>query len=127
MKITAVGGYDGVGRNMTGVTVSDETIAIDNGLRLDTLQLYGAGSHELKKFKHEELVRMKIIPDYKILDNIIAQVVSHGHLDHIGATMFTKPKVPIITTPYAAEIGKKEYKEGNLPKENILFIQENTY
>jgi len=113
MKITAVGGYNAVGRNMTGITVGGETIAVDNGLRLDTLQLYDTESYEMRKFKLDELVRMKIIPDHKMLDNVIAQVVSHGHLDHVGGTMFTKPKVPIITTPYAAEIGRKEYKEGD--------------
>ena len=113
MKITAVGGYKAVGRNMTGITLGEETVAIDNGIRLDTMQMYDEDPNILKKRNVDELVRMSIIPDAKILKNVVAQVISHGHLDHIGALGITEPEVPIITTPYAAEIGKKEYKKGN--------------
>jgi len=30
---------------------------------------------------------MEIIPDQKMLKNMTAQVISHGHLDHIGALL----------------------------------------
>jgi ribonuclease J len=113
MKITAVGGYKAVGRNMTGVSIEGETIAIDNGIRLDTLQMYDKEPESLKKRKIEDLIRMDVIPEAERLKNVTAQVISHGHLDHIGALPLNKPKVPIISTHYTTEIGRKEYKEGD--------------
>lgn len=113
MKITAVSGYKAVGRNMTGVTIGKETVAIDNGIRLDTLQMYDGDTQALKKYKQEDLIRMDIIPRMDRLKNVIGQAISHGHLDHVGALSITKPKCPIIATHYVAEIGKREYKDGN--------------
>ncbi len=113
MKITAAGGYDAVGRNMTGVTVKGETVAIDNGIRLDTFQMYGGESHLMQKYNTKKLLDMKVIPDYHSLKNVKCQVISHGHLDHVGALPITKPTVPIISTHYTAEIAKREYKSGN--------------
>jgi len=113
MKITAVSGYKAVGRNMTGVSIGKETIAIDNGIRLDTLQMYDKELESLKKRKLEDLVRMDVIPEVERLKGVTAQVISHGHLDHIGALPINKPRVPIISTHYTTEIGRKEYREGN--------------
>ncbi|HDH41388.1 MAG TPA: MBL fold metallo-hydrolase, partial [Candidatus Altiarchaeales archaeon] len=113
MKITAVGGYKAVGRNMTGVSIGEETIAIDNGIRLDTLQMYDREIESLKKWNLEDLVRMDIIPEIERLKGVTAQVISHGHLDHIGALPINKPRVPIISTHYTTEIGRREYREGD--------------
>lgn len=113
MKITAAGGYNAVGRNMTGVTIKNETVAVDNGIRLDTFQMYDGESHMILKYKKKNLINMRVIPDYDSLKNVKAQVISHGHLDHVGALPITKPEVPIISTHYTAEIARKEYKKGN--------------
>lgn len=113
MKITAVGGYEAVGRNMTGVTVKGETVAIDNGIRLDAFQMYDDETHTLQRYKKSDLINMRVIPDFDFLKNVRAQVISHGHLDHVGALGITQPKVPIISTHYTAEIGRKEYGKGN--------------
>jgi len=113
MKISAVGGYAAVGRNMTGVSVGKETVAIDNGIRLDTLQMYDSETDILLEKSVEELISLQIIPDQSILKNLSAQVISHGHLDHIGALSINKPKVPIIANHYTTELARREYKEGN--------------
>ena len=113
MKITAVGGYRAVGRNMTGVSLDKRTIAIDNGIRLDTLQIYDDDTDRVRRCSEEELVRMEIIPDADRLKNVVCQVLSHGHLDHIGALPMNKPRVPIVATPYVAEMARSEYKQGD--------------
>lgn len=113
MKITAVGGYNAVGRNMTGIHVGDETVAIDNGIRLDTLQMYDAETSRLRRYDHKRLIEIEVIPEYTLLKDVKAQIISHGHLDHLGALSITKPTVPIIATPYTVEIGRKDYKEGD--------------
>lgn len=113
MKVTAVGGYKAIGRNMTGVSVGNDTIALDNGLRLDTLQMYDYDINDIKRVNKEDLVRLDVIPEVERLKDVKAQVISHGHLDHVGALPFTRPKVPIISTPYPIEIGRREYREGD--------------
>ena len=40
MEIQAVGGYEGVGRNMTLVRVDGAQLAIDCGIKLDSYLLY---------------------------------------------------------------------------------------
>lgn len=135
MKITAVGGYNAVGRNMTGVSVAKDTIAIDDGIRLDTLQMYDKEIEVLEDKSPEELIRMEIIPDASLLGKIRAQIISHGHLDHIGALAFNKPRAPIVSTAYTTEIGKREYRDGDFysvdygkeffisPKLSVEFIE----
>jgi ribonuclease J len=118
MKITAVGGYNAVGRNMTGVSVGKETVAFDDGIRLDTLQMYDKEVEMLEDKSLEDLIRMDIIPDASLLHNVKAQLISHGHLDHVGALPFNKPKAPIFSTPYTMEIAKKEYKGGDFSAVN---------
>ncbi|HIE33836.1 MAG TPA: ribonuclease J [Candidatus Altiarchaeales archaeon] len=113
MKITAVAGYKAVGRNMTGVTLGKETVAIDNGIRLDTLQMYDKSTDSLKKLDIDELIRMDIIPKVDRLKNIVAQIVSHGHLDHIGALPINRPRVPIIGNHYTIELCRREFRDGN--------------
>jgi ribonuclease J len=113
MKVTAVGGYKAIGRNMTGVSVGNETIALDNGIRLDTLQMYDCDINDIRRTNREELVRLDVIPEAERLRDVKTQVISHGHLDHVGALPFTKPKVPIVSTPYSIEIARREYPEGD--------------
>ncbi len=112
MKITAVGGYNAVGRNMTGVSVGKETVALDDGIRLDMLQMYDKEIEALGNKTNADLIRLDVIPDASLLSNVKAQVISHGHLDHVGALPFTKPNAPIVSTAYTNEIGKREYKGG---------------
>ncbi len=61
MKITAVGGYNAVGGNMTSVEASGEQITIDCGIRLDTLQMYDSDTQRLRKFDKEDLIKKRII------------------------------------------------------------------
>ena len=113
VTITAVSGYKEVGRNMTGVSLGKDTVALDNGIRLDTLQMYDNNTEDILKLPKEELVKLDVIPEADRLKNVRAQIISHGHLDHIGALFFNKPRVPIITTHYAAEMARSEFKEGD--------------
>ena len=82
MKII-VNGYKAVGRNMTGISVGRETIALDNGIRLDTMQMYDSELRSLKSFPIKKLIEMDILTQPDRLKNVIAQVVSHAHLDHM--------------------------------------------
>jgi Predicted hydrolase of the metallo-beta-lactamase superfamily len=45
--------------------------------------------------------------------NMSAIILTHGHLDHIGAVNFIAPKynVPIYASPYTIELIKQQEKE----------------
>jgi len=125
MKIAAIGGYETVGRNMTAIKSKEETIAIECGIRVDMLQIYEGANKNVEDYTNEQLIGMDVIPDYRILEKMagcsinnnngkfVAQVLSHAHLDHIGATGIIKPDTSIIGTPYTIEMVRAEYKDGD--------------
>jgi len=114
MKIYAVGGYNEVGKNMTAVNVEGNNIVIDNGIRIDVLQMYDLEPEAIRVTEQKKrLTDVGAIPDTDCIEgNIIAQVISHGHLDHVGAVGINKFDAPIFATPYASAIGRKIYPEG---------------
>ncbi len=110
MEFVAVGGYGEVGRNMTYLREDGDAILLDMGIRLDRVLVHE--DTDLSKMSHAELVRRGIIPDLSyVKGDVKAVVLSHGHLDHLGALslFYNKFKdVPIIGTPYTVEILKRE-------------------
>ncbi|MBI5253692.1 MAG: RNase J family beta-CASP ribonuclease [Euryarchaeota archaeon] len=108
MEITAVGGYEEVGRNMTAVKIGGDTIIIDMGIRLDRVLVHE--DTDITKTKKEELVRMGVIPDDSVVrGNVRAIALTHGHLDHLGAVskFVSKYNAPLIGTPYTVELAKR--------------------
>ena len=112
--IIAVGGYEEVGRNMTGIRVGKEIVIMDMGIRLDRIQLQD--DIEIEKMHSLDLIQMGAIPDDKILNNVDGNVVgivcTHGHLDHIGAVpkLAHRYKCPIVGTPFTTELIRQEIK-----------------
>lgn len=110
--IIAVGGYNEMGKNMTGIRIDDDIIVMDMGLQLDRVQIHE--DVEIDKMHSLDLIRMGAIPDdtvMKEVDGTVKAIVcTHGHLDHIGAIpkLAHRYKAPIIATPYTAELVKHE-------------------
>ena len=106
MEIQAVGGYDGVGRNMTVVRLDGAQLAFDCGIKLDSFLLYyGRTREDFRKIPLKDLVAIGAVPDLsKVKGNIDAFLISHGHLDHMGALEKYIDNYPaqIFSTPYAA-------------------------
>ena len=113
--IIAVGGYNEMGRNMTGVRVGNDIIVLDMGLQLDRVQIHE--DVEIDKMHSMDLIKMGAIPDDTIMKDaggsVKAIVCTHGHLDHIGAIpkLAHRYKAPIIATPYTAELVKHEISD----------------
>ncbi len=113
--IIAVGGYNEMGRNMTGVRIDKDIIVLDMGLQLDRVQIHE--DVEIDKMHSMELIKMGAIPDDTIMNeaggNVRAIICTHGHLDHIGAIskLAHRYKAPIIATPYTAELVKHEISD----------------
>lgn len=123
MEITAVGGYEEVGRNMTAVKIGNDTIIIDMGIRLDRVMVHE--DTDITKTKKEELVRMGVIPDDSIVrGSVRAVVLTHGHLDHLGAVSKFKYNAPLIGTPYTVELAKREMAHGGGSRNPVYTIEE---
>ena len=112
LEIIAIGGYEEVGRNMTAVNVDGEIIILDMGVRLDRVLIHE--DTDISKLHSLELIEKGIIPNDTVMKNIEGEVkaivLSHGHLDHIGAVpkLAHRYNAPIIGTPYTIELVKRE-------------------
>ena len=109
IKLYAIGGADESGRNFFAFEVEDEIIICDMGLQLSNLVLY---NDEVDNMAVEEMIDKDILADPKLLedkkDKVKAIVVSHAHLDHVGAVQYLAAKFncPIYATPYTIEVLK---------------------
>jgi len=103
VRIIPIGGVEEIGRNMTVVEYGDEIIVIDAGIQ----------------FPEEETPGIDfIIPNTEYLEKnksrIKALVISHGHMDHVGAVPYLIDKLgfPVIyTTRFSKAIIQKRQDE----------------
>lgn len=112
IEVLAVGGYNEFGRNMTAVRCGKEIVIIDMGIRLDSLMMHP--DIEMENTHSLDLIEMGVIPDDTVMNQIEgtvkAIVLSHGHLDHLGAVpkLAHRYNAPIIGTPYTIELVRQQ-------------------
>ncbi|MCL5666598.1 MAG: ribonuclease J [Patescibacteria group bacterium] len=106
LRIIPMGGIEEVGENMTVLEYGDDLIVIDMGLAFPDDTMPGIDY---------------IIPDTKWLEEnrrrIRGVIITHGHLDHIGAVPYILPKLgdpPVYTMPLTAGFIKKRLEEFGL-------------
>ena len=106
LRIIPMGGVEEVGENMTVLEYGDDLIVIDMGLAFPDDTMPGIDY---------------IIPDTKWLEEnkkrIRGVIITHGHLDHIGATPYILPKLgdpPVYTLALTAAFVKKRLEEFGL-------------
>ncbi len=125
VEVIGIGGYSYIGKNMTAIRIDDEIIIIDAGINVDKVQEY-EDTGELNKLSKEDLYNLDIIPDDRILENykekVKAIIITHGHLDHVGAVNIIAPKynVPIYCTPYVYNIIKQQEKDTGIVLHNDI-------
>ncbi len=113
MEIHSVGGYSEVGKNMTVVKTGDDAFIFDAGFYMPAIvemQENEKGVYSEKLLRHKGAVPDDTILDkLGIRDKVRAIILSHGHLDHIGAAPFLSYRynAPIIGSPYTISILKK--------------------
>lgn len=116
LRFAALGGLEEIGRNMMFLEYKDEIIVVDMGLQ----------------FPEEETPGIDyIIPDISYLEkkrqNIKGIVITHAHLDHIGAAPYLIERLgnPLIyTTELTKEIMKKRQDEFlNSPRLNFKIVK----
>jgi ribonuclease J len=106
LKIIPLGGIEEVGENMTMLEYGDDILVIDMGLGFPDETMPGIDY---------------IIPNTKYLEEnkkrIRGVIITHGHLDHIGAVPYILPKIgdpPIYTMKLTGELIKKRLEEFHL-------------
>ena len=124
-EVWAVGGYNEIGRNMTAVKVGDEVVIFDMGINVDKLISYEG---EVWDLTTKKLLSIGALPDDTGMRKewgrkVKAIICTHGHLDHIGG--ITKiashyPNIPIICTPFTAEIINNQEKDQKMKLDNKL-------
>lgn len=116
LKIYALGGLEEVGRNMTVFEYENDIIIIDAGLQFPEEDMHGIDY---------------IIPNIESLKakskNIRGVIVTHGHMDHVGAIphiMADLGNPPIYTAPLTRGIILKRQDDfQGSPKLNIRTIK----
>ncbi len=109
LRIIPLGGMEEVGRNMTVFEYGNDIVLLDMGLQ----------------FPEEDMPGIDfIIPNISYLKgkekNIRAVILSHGHLDHIGAAPFLLEKLgypPVVARPLTLAMLKhrqEDYKKGTV-------------
>ncbi|HEX5429910.1 MAG TPA: ribonuclease J [Patescibacteria group bacterium] len=106
LRVIPLGGIEEVGENMTIMEYGDDILVIDMGLGFPDETMPGIDY---------------IIPNTKYLEDnkkrIKGVIITHGHLDHIGAIPYILPKIgdpPIYTMKLTGELIKKRLEEFHL-------------
>ncbi len=126
VRIHAVGGYGLVGRNMTVYEFEDTAIAVDLGIHLDNYITYTEAEPSRTYIDRELLQQLGAVPDIRQLGNVMEKVeailLTHGHLDHVGAVPFLERAftAEIITTPFTAEIVRTLARDTGVRLKNPL-------
>lgn len=118
VRIIPLGGVEEVGKNMMAIEYKNDIIVIDAGIQFKTEETPGIDY---------------ILPNTKYLEErkgkIRALVITHGHLDHIGAIPYLIEKIgnpPIYTCEFGALLIKKRQTEfPHLPELNIKICNQN--
>jgi ribonuclease J len=110
VKMYTLGGVDEAGRNMMAFEIGEEIIICDMGLQLSNLVLH---NDEVDKMGLSDLVEKNIVANPELImskkDKVKAIIVSHAHLDHVGAVQYLAnlfPQAPIYGTPFTIEVLK---------------------
>jgi len=112
---------------MTCVRVGKEAVIFDMGIRLDRILLDEEMMFD--EAQPVDLQRLGAIPDDSVLKDlgvkVIAIVIGHAHLDHVGAVPKLAPHykdAPIYGSPYTIkfiEDQTTEYRRGEKPRRTI--------
>ena len=131
MRIHTIGGYNEVGKNMTILETGDDAIMFDSGLFLPAV----VSVQEKEKIPTENGMRaLGALPDdlylekHNLRNKIRAILVSHAHLDHVGAIPYNSYRynADVLGTPFSMEVLNTLLADSNQRLKNrIIPIQPN--
>ena len=109
-KVYTIGGYNEVGKNMTAIDFGDDIIIMDCGIHVSAIvDLQESTKNPTPKL----LESIGALPNDFVLNNIRdkvrAMIITHAHLDHVGAVQYVAQKYPnaqIYGTPFTVQVLK---------------------
>ena len=116
LEIIPIGGYGEVGRNSVAIRVDDEIVILDLGLNMEKYVEY-TDSDEIVELSGRKLIEIGAAPDVNILGdekkNVKGILLTHAHLDHIGAVPFLANRFDcdVHATPFTIELVRKMFDE----------------
>lgn len=119
IRIIPLGGVEEVGKNMTAIEFGNDIIVVDIGVQ----------------FKNDATPGVDfILPNTRYLeerqDKIRAVLITHGHLDHIGAIPYVMPRIgnpPLYTRLLTSVLIQKRQEEfPHLPKLDLQVVEKNS-
>jgi ribonuclease J len=129
IEITAVGGYQEVGKNCTAINIDGTVILCDLGLHLEHYIKYTENEEEdLVKLSDKILMKVGAVPDISCIEylkkNVKAIVSTHAHLDHIGAIPYLSNKfdADIFGTPFTCAVLKTILKDEEINIKNDIKV-----
>jgi len=113
VEVIPLGGLGEVGKNMTAIGFDGTYVIVDMGIKLESI--LGFDDANIGDMGRAELINIDGIPDDSQLRDkrVAAILLTHGHLDHIGAIgkLAGQYKAPIYGAPFTIELVKDVIRE----------------
>lgn len=126
MEVCAVGGYGEIGRNMTAVRIAGKVVIFDMGLHLPNFISLSDTLDEYSKVSESSLKAADAIPQDKVIsdwrEEVVAIMLSHAHLDHIGAVPYLVQKydAPVVCSPFTAAVLRSILQDEQIYMDNDI-------
>ena len=116
LQITPLGGLGGIGKNMTVFEYGRNMLVVDCGVMFPSSDMYGIDL---------------VLPDFEVVvknqDRLRGIVLTHGHMDHIGALPYLVQQIETVIygTPLTLGFVKKQLEEkGLLHRAELRVLQQ---
>lgn len=120
IRLHTIGGFNEVGRNMTCLELDNDAFIFDCGLFLPPiveLEERDQSIYNERALREINAVPNDLVLDEKLRRKVRAILISHAHLDHVGAVPYLANRYPdavIAGTPYTIEVLKTLMKDNNI-------------
>ena len=126
IRVHTVGGFSEVGRNMTCIELDNDAFVFDCGLFLPPIVELEERDREIyneKALREIDAIPNDLVLDEKLRRKVRAILVSHAHLDHVGAVPYMAQRYPnaiIAGTPFTIEVLRTLMRDNNVKLKHEL-------